>query len=555
MDVGPFLRVRPAPAAVLQRANQTPTGVRFWVGAPASPEPVTWQRFAMEMRAAAHLLIQSGAAAGEIAAVFGANSLSWASCALGVQLAGLTMMPIYPASTGEQAAYQLRHSNTRFVFVAGREQATRIASLALPLVVVTMDRAAWGARPSAAGALGAAASTSAQQWIDWQTIWTQHSADDARTPDLVDARFADVDVHDRGLLLYTSGTSGPPKGVPLTHHNVGINSADWLVNHQTLIDEGDVDLLWLPFSHIFGFGELCLGNTLGWQSTLCSPSDAMALLPSVRPHVFMSVPAYWEKIAQAMRTHIATGLSPKAALATAAGDRLRFGLSGGAGLSMAVKEALRDARLVVIEGYGLTETAPTLTLNHPSAYRFDSVGRPLPSVQLRLADDGEILAQGPNVFAGYLHDPESTRAAFTEDGWFKTGDIGRFTDDGFLQIVDRKKDILVTAGGKNVPPANIEQQFASVPGVERVVVYGDGRPYLVAGIWLLPDVPVNARAACAAAAIEATNAKLARYETIKKFFIADEPLTVESGLVTTSLKVKRKAVYEHFRKRFEDLYV
>ena len=140
-----------------------------------------------------------------------------------------------------------------------------------------------------------------------------------------------------------------------------------------------------------------------------------------------------------------------------------------------MKELFHRAGVLIIEGYGLTETSPTLTLNRPDAFRFDSVGRPYPSVQLKLAEDGEILAKGESVFLGYHKDPAATKEAFTEDGWFKTGDVGRFTEDGFLQIVDRKKDILVTAGGKNVPPANIEVRFRDDPFIAHVVVYGDGQ--------------------------------------------------------------------------------
>src|SRR6185436_12434778 len=153
-------------------------------------------------------------------------------------------------------------------------------------------------------------------------------------------------------------------------------------------------------------------------------------------------------------------------------------------LKREVKDFFYACGVLIIEGYGLTETSPTLTLNRPDAFRFDSVGKALPSVELRLAEDGEILARGPNVFSGYHKDPDASREAFTDDGWFKTGDIGRFTDDGFLQIVDRKKDILVTAGGKNVPPANIELRFRDDPLLAHVVVYGEAKKFLVAGVWL-----------------------------------------------------------------------
>ena len=208
----------------------------------------------------------------------------------------------------------------------------------------------------------------------------------------------------------------------------------------------------------------------------------------------------------------------------------------------------------MIEGYGLTETSPTLTLNRPEAFRFDSVGKPFPSLELRLDTDGEILARGENVFSGYFKDPAATAAAFTEDGWFRTGDVGRWTDDGFLQIIDRKKDILVTAGGKNVPPANIEARFVDDPVIERLVVYGDARSYLVAAIWPRAGVPAEELQTLVAQRVDAINTQLARYESIKRFFIAESPLSVEDGTLTSSLKLRRKAVYDRLRDKFEALY-
>jgi long-chain acyl-CoA synthetase len=318
-------------------------------------------------------------------------------------------------------------------------------------------------------------------------------------------------------------------------------------------------------SHIFGFGEACLGNTLGFTTYLCDPASALKLLPAVRPHVFMSVPAYWEKLAAAAAAETDPERQ-RQRLLELTGGRLRFCLSGGAGLKREVKEVFHRAGLLIIEGYGLTETSPTLTLNRPGDFRFDSVGKPLPTVELKLADDGEILARGPNVFAGYFKDPDATREAFTDDGWFKTGDVGRFTDDGFLQIVDRKKEILVTAGGKNVPPANIELRFRDDPIFAHVVVYGDGKRYLTAGVWLHDeavraelaargdaDAP-EARRALVGARLERVNQELASYESLKRFVILDAPLTVEGGLLTSTLKLRRKKVYEAFRAELEALY-
>ncbi len=545
MDVTPLLTIEPAPRAVLTRLATHRDQPRFRVRSPDGAwTAVTWGEFATQLRAVARWLVDGGLHPGEVAAVYAENSVAWAAAALGIQAAGGVMVPVYPASTADQLAYVVDHAEARVLFVAGADQRARAAAVRARLPHLQRIAALDDADGPAVDA--------APVITRWSAIQTAAAIDQAE-PRVVDDRLAAIDLDAPGLMLYTSGTSGNPKGVPLSHRNVGTNAADWLRCNAPLLEPGDRDLLWLPMSHIFGFGELCLGNTLGWESWMTRPADALALLPEVAPHVFLSVPAYWEKLAKAIAA--APG-ERRAALTALTGGRLRFCLSGGAGLKVEIKELLRDAGLVVIEGYGLTETSPSLTLNRPGDYRFDAVGKPLPSVELRLADDGEILARGPSVFRGYHKDPAATAAAFTADGWFATGDVGRWTDDGFLQIIDRKKDILVTAGGKNVPPANIEARFADHPGIERVVVYGDARAYLVAGIWMSADLPAAERTAVAAAAVAAVNAGLASFETLKKFWIADEatPVTIDNGLLTASLKMKRKAIYGRYRERFEALY-
>jgi long-chain acyl-CoA synthetase len=550
MDVTNLLEARPAPRALFDRLPTHRHRVRFHVrhagGHRVSWHPVTWGQFALQVRGVARWLIEHEVEPGDRVAIFAHNSVAWASAALGAQTAGAVFVPIYPASTADQVAYILEHAEIRFVFVSGAEQVARIerARSGLPqrVEIIDLDTASWPVDAP----------------VDHDSSIRAAAVRDAAAPTLVDARLGALDLDAPAQLLYTSGTSGNPKGVPLTHRNVGRNGADWLVCNAPLIDEGQRDLLWLPMSHIFGFGELCIGNTLGWETYLASPADVLDLLPEVAPQVFFSVPAYWEKIARAIQAGPDTDAARHEALRRVTGGRFRFCLSGGAGLKVEVKQLLHAAGILIIEGYGLTETSPTLTLNRPDAYRFDTVGKPLPSVELMLADDGEILARGENVFRGYFKDPGATAAAFTEDGWFRTGDVGRWTEDGFLQIIDRKKDILVTAGGKNIPPANIEARFVDDPVIERVVVYGDARPFLVAAVWVRPDaasaVPHDERERLVAARVDEVNQALARYETIKRFFIAESPLTVETGTLTASLKLRRKAVYEGLRERFEALY-
>lgn len=525
MDVTPILDIRPAPRAVFDRLPTHRHRTRFHVRDGSTWRPVTWGQFAMQIRGVARWLIEQECEVGDRVAVFGSNSVAWAAAALGAQTAGVVFVPIYPASTAEQVAYILEHAEIKFV-LAGPDQFAKLEAVNKlvrhELVVIDL------ADPQLADA----------------------ATRDSNAPTLVDARLGAIDLDSVAQMLYTSGTSGNPKGVPLTHRNVGSNGADWLRCNAPLVDEGQIDLLWLPMSHIFGFGELCAGNLLGWETYLATPHDVLDVLPQVMPHVFFSVPAYWEKLARAMQAGNNNPDAMKAALGRATGGRLRFCLSGGAGLKVEIKEQLFAAGVLVIEGYGLTETSPTLTLNRPDAYRFDTVGKVLPSVEVRLAEDGEIECRGPNVFTGYYKDPGATAGAFSEDGWFKTGDVGRWTADGFLQIIDRKKDILVTAGGKNIPPANIEARFVDDPVIERAVVYGDGRPYLVAALWLRPDADRDA----AAERVESINRELARHETIKRFFISQDPLTVEGGTLTSSLKLRRKAVYDRLRDRFEALY-
>jgi long-chain acyl-CoA synthetase len=578
MDVTPFIaRIDAAPLAVFNRLPTHRDRPRFMLPRQGGGwAPVTWGQFATEIEEIGAFLIDRGIAHRDRGAVFAPNRVEWMSAALGLEAAGGVMVPVYPASTAEQAAYILEHSDSKVVFVDTPALLSRLfaASSALGNVatIIQLDdnvdpsKVAESAvekglcSPEAARALR-------ERVVSWSTARAKGREKLAKDADVVQRSMKSIDLDAPAVMLYTSGTTGNPKGVPLTHNNVGVNGRDWLVCNGPVIEEDAVDLLWLPFSHIFGFGEACLGNTLGFTTYMSDPATVLSRLPEVKPSVFMSVPAYWEKIAMGVATESTTD-KRKAKMAELTGGRFQFCLSGGAGLKREVKELFHECGVLIIEGYGLTETSPTLTLNRPDRFRFDTVGVPLPSVELKLAEDGEILAKGPNVFAGYHKDPEATRDAFTEDGWFKTGDVGRWTEDGFLQIIDRKKDILVTAGGKNVPPVNIELRFADDPLFTHVVVYGDGKRFLTAGVWINEGVAKaligadwdDERKRDAALhklvqqRVDKVNAQLASYESIKKFVIMPAALTVEGGLLTASLKVRRKKVYEAFKRQFEGMY-
>jgi long-chain acyl-CoA synthetase len=577
MDISPYLELKAAPCAVFDALAERRTRARFMVPTPAGDfAAVTWGAYAQEIRAMTAFLHARGVRAGDRVAVYGPNSVSWAVAALAAQSLGGVLVPVYAGNTADQAAYVLEHSGAKAVFVDTPELTSRLLRVwprleaaatvvglaeGLDLVALVTDMRERGeAAPTLAGA--------APRLVRWGAALALGEALDRETPATFDRALEQIDLEQPALMLYTSGTTGHPKAVPLTHTNVGVNGRDWLQCLQKVLPDQGIDLLSLPFSHIFGLGELCIGNALGWTSYLADPWTALSKLPLVRPNVFFGVPSYWEKLAK-----MAMGEStPKARgerLRDVSGGAMRFCLSGGAGLSRDVKTFFHEHGIVIIEGYGLTEASPTLTMNRPDDFDFETVGKPFPSVELKLAADGEILARGPSIFGGYDKDPAATREAFTPDGWLKTGDIGQFTERGFLKIVDRKKDILVTAGGKNVPPANIELRFRGDPLIDHVVVYGDAKRYLVAGVWVNEREALRvldeARVAADSRApylekllgtkIEAINATLARHETIKRFVMVKQPLTVDNGLLTSSLKIRRKAVYEVFRAELEALYV
>lgn len=583
MDVTKYLELKIAPLAIFDALHERGERVRFQIPlgdpkAPSSYAPVTYQEFADEIRDVAcflHATTEKTPALGaeERAAIFAPNRVEWASASLGIQAAGGVLVPVYPANTAEQAKYVLDHGDVKVVFVDTAPLLEKLLQIVTGLpqltrIVLLGDELDWLAVRDAAEKKGLPVPSAASldhRIFPWSTVRALGREAHAADPESFERVMRGVKLEQKGMMLYTSGTTGNPKGVPLTHLMVGSNGRDWLQILHPLLKENAIDVLWLPMSHIFGFGEMCLGNTLGFTTYLSDPVNCISRMPILKPDVFMSVPSHWEKLAE--RAMLETDLAAqKKALDASSGGNLSFALSGGAGLKKEVKEFFHRHGILIIEGYGLTECSPTLTMNQPESFRFDSVGKAFPSVELKLAEDGEILAKGPNVFAGYHKDEAATREVFTEDGWFKTGDVGQWTDDGFLQIIDRKKDILVTAGGKNVPPANVEMRFRDDPRFLHVVVYGEGKKFLVAGIWMnealldheLAALSPEERAAkvqdLAARKVEEVNEGLASYERIKSFVIMGAPLSVEAETLTSSFKVRRKKIYQAFRTDFEGLY-
>jgi long-chain acyl-CoA synthetase len=394
---------------------------------------------------------------------------------------------------------------------------------------------------------------------------------------------------DIATIIYTSGTTGAPKGVMLTHWNLVSNA----IASLTVFDLGptDVHLSFLPLNHIFertaGYNiMLYAGATIAYAESI---EKAAANLMEVRPTLLLAVPRFYEKLIERIfEVAMAAGfprdvmafwgrdvarkwaeikleerpmppwLALQHALANVLvypvlrrrlGGRIRFCFSGGAPLPREIGLFFYGVGMPIVEGYGLTETSPIITMNTPAHYRLGTVGRSIPGLGVRIAEDGEILVVGPSVMKGYWNRPEETAAAL-EGGWFHTGDIGEIDADGFLRITDRKKDLIVTSGGKKIAPQPIQNALKKSPRIVEAIVIGDGRKYATALI-----VPANgATREAIAADVDAVNKELASYETIKRFELIANDLTVENGSLSQKLEVKRKVVSDRYRDLIEKMY-
>jgi long-chain acyl-CoA synthetase len=429
----------------------------------------------------------------------------------------------------------------------------------------------------------------------------------------LDAAAGAIGEEDLFTIIYTSGTTGPPKGCMLSNRNYHAMATVVDLMERTYYREDDVMLLYLPLAHNYGRLMLLLGAHVGFTiAFLPDPLRVAEALPQVRPTLLPSVPRVYEKVHSAVLAKfdaatgakrrlidwslpigrevshleaegkpIPAGLRAKHRVADKLvfskvreplGGRLRMPGSGGAPLAKEIIEFFDGVGVRITEGYGLTECTTACATNRPDAYRFGSVGQPLPGFEVRIADDGEIEVRSDTVFQGYYKDPEATAAVLGDDGWLKTGDIGHVDEDGFLFITDRKKDILVTAGGKNVAPQNIENDLKTSKYVSQALVVGDARPYVSALITLDPveigrwagEQGIEGDAAMLAGdarvrelvqeIVDDVNRDRSRFEQVKRFAILPRDFTMEDGEITPTLKLRRRAVHEHFADRIEALY-
>jgi long-chain acyl-CoA synthetase len=551
---------------------------------------------------------EKGLQPGDRVAILSENRPEWAMVDFACAIYGLISVPIYPTLNAFQAAFVLQNSGARWVFCSTNDQLSKVM-------------AHWHELPSLQTAVlmnGAPKSQRGHhQVLNWKELITLSPSMDARRTE-VRSIGAERKPEDVLTIIYTSGTTGDPKGAVLNHRNVVSNIL--AVLNVLLPLKGERCLSVLPLSHIY---ERTAGHYTMFHCgvSIFYSQNHMTIaqdLREVQPEIFLAVPRIFEKVYSRVRdTALAGSWLGRAVLAWAmqigsrlaqyhfrgerpgpglralafladrlvfskvrerTGGRIRLAISGGAALNPKVTEFFWSLGVPIYEGYGLTETSPILTLNTPGKVKPGTVGLPLMDLWegkpfLKVADDGEILTRGPNVMVGYWGDPEATREVMDSEGYFHTGDVGELDEAGRLKITDRKKEILVTSGGKNVAPQPIENLLRADKYIEQAVVIGDRKDFIAAII--LPHFPAlrlwathkhlkfqNEEALIAFPEVQAkimrqvghTNAKLAKYERVRKIILIAKEMTPESGLLTPSLKIKRRMVNDVFKDRIDALY-
>src|SRR3954451_24003566 len=536
-------------------------------------------------------LIGLGIEPGDKVSILAHTRPEWTQACFGILTAAGTLVTIYQTNSPAECQYVLEHSDSRAVFVEDKDQLAKIRQVedqcpALEHVVV-MD--AEGAELGDAKSLAQLRELGRRRdESDWEARWSA------------------VSPEDDCLYIYTSGTTGPPKGCVLTHANYRAIT-DAVVAEATL-EEGDTSYLFLPLAHAFAiliqFATFDLGAVLAYWSR--DAKMIIADITQVNPTFFPSVPRMFEKIytlatsniedKESMRKAIEVGVKVRtmrdagedvpeelqAAFEAAEeslfknvrglfGTSIRECVTGAAPIAQEILEFFYACGVPMMEGYGMTETSTSATVNRPvpGAFRFGSVGKAQQGVEVRIGDDDEVLIKGPNIFQGYYKNDDATKETL-ENGWLHTGDLGRLDEDGFLYITGRKKDIIITAGGKNITPANLENGLKQNRWISQAVVVGDKRPYLIALITLDPEeAPAFAgehgldvatlhesqeMRAEVQKAVDEVNSHVGRVEQIKKFAILDHDLSQETGELTPTLKVKRSVVNEKFADLVDQVY-
>ena len=580
----------PSRTAILRRAGNS------WV-------PLSYQALCRHVMEVAAGLASLGLKAGDTVGLLSENRAEWVFANLACQLLGIVDVPVYPTLPPNQVEYILKDCGARVIFVSDNNQLRKIQSIwpSLPdlRAIIIIDTSGL-VRPDEA------ASVEGGRIIALQDLIRQ-GADSQITEDDIRQAAAKVRPGDLCSVVYTSGTTGEPKGAMLSHWNFLSNVLTF--NEIVDVDETDVFLSFLPLNHVFErlagyyFPLLC-------GSSIAYPESALRVkqnLPEVQPTMLMGVPRLYDGLRESVLGAVAKApakqqklfrwaygvgerrararqqrkrMDPVTSVEWAIADRLvirkirakigcsrtRYLVSGSAPMQKGTAEFLMALGITFLEGYGLTETSPVISVNLPDWTKIGSVGPAIPGVEISIADDGEILCRGPNIMQGYLNKPAETAEAIDPDGWFHTGDIGRLDEDGFLFITDRKKDLLVMATGKKVAPQPIEARLRTSPLINEIVLLGDGMSSCAALV--VPDLDrlselgreqgwefSDTASLCALpqarrevrSEIEQLSHGLAEYERIRSFALVDKPFTVEGGELTPTLKVRRRVVAERYK--------
>ena len=544
-----------------------PEGTAYLVEENGEWHPITWGEAGRIVDELAHGLLALGVRKGDAFGILASTRVEWVLFDFALALVGGVTAPIYMNSSPRDAAYVLEHSEAVGVLCEDDEQRAKVDAVGLGHVLTFAD------------------------FDELRARGREHAQAD---PDAVGRVAAQIGEDELYTYIYTSGTTGPPKACMIRHRNYhAMASKVHGVDDFTVA--GDVMLLFLPLAHNFGRCMALGGAHMGYTVAFCPDPYAVAdALPAVRPTVFPSVPRVFEKVHTGVTQKFAAEKGLKRALIEWAlgvgrraselrqagrelprglslqhkladklvyskvkdrlGGRLRIGISGGAPLAKEIIEFFHALDVLILEGYGLTECTTAATVNRPSQYRFGTVGPALPGVELRIAADGEVLIKTDTIFAGYYKDEQATQEVLPGDGWLRSGDVGHLDEDGFLTITDRKKDILVTAGGKNVAPQNLESALKTHPLVSQALVVGDKRPYVAALITVADGTTPDEARHEIERLVEDVNRELSRYEQIKRYAILPRDFSAEEGEVTPTLKLRRRVCQEHFAAEIEALY-
>lgn len=582
------------------RVERYDSRVLFKVKHDGRYQDISWREAGQTAKNFALGLLELGIQHEDRISLLSENRPEWAFADLGILSIGTVNVPIYATNTPGQVEYIVNDSASRILVVSTEQQLEK----------------ALEARPNCPSlekivVFDEIGETDYPMVCSFRKICESGAASDKE--ELFKQRRERVKPQDLASIIYTSGTTGDPKGVMLIHDNF-LSNCRSVTQILPMTDE-DICLSFLPLSHSFErlagyYTPIYIGSTIAYAESADTVRDN---LQEIRPTFMASVPRIYEKFHAAVLENVRSGshikqkifdwsfsvgremsdytvakekppvlLKQKNKIADKlvfknikenVGGRLKYFVSGGAPLAREINEFFHALGITILEGYGLTETSPVLTTNTPENFKFGTVGKPIPDVTIEIAEDGEILARGPNIMMGYFNKPVETAEVLGPDGFFRTGDIGLLDEDGFLKITDRKKDIIVTAGGKNVAPQNIENALKTDPMIANAMVHGDKRKFLSALI--VPDferlekiakvqgikygsiselVKHEKIVALINERVEVVNSSLARYETIKKFAIMEKDFTLEAGEITPTLKVKRKVVLEKYRDILDSFY-